>query len=81
MDRHTAFTTFQRTVADVLDIDPVLVVPEANWAKDLDADSLSVLEITLALSDAFEIKIPDVEPEEIATAGQAFEVVWKLLPG
>ena len=81
MDRQTAFTTFQRTVADVLDIDPAIVVPEANWAKDLDADSLSVLEITLALSDAFDVKIPDVEPEEIATAGQAFEVVWNLLPG
>ncbi|GAC1532761.1 MAG: acyl carrier protein [Acidimicrobiales bacterium] len=81
MDRQTAFATFQRTVAEVLDIDPALVVPEANWGRDLDADSLSVLEITLALSDAFDIKIPDVEPEEIATAGQAFEVVWGLLPG
>lgn len=81
MDRDDAQRIFQETVGDVLDIDPATVVPEAEWARDLDADSLSVIEITLALSDAFDVQIPDVDPVDFATAGQAFEFVWKLISG
>jgi acyl carrier protein len=79
MDRTQAFVTFQGCVAEVLDIDPARVVPEARWAEDLDADSLAVVEITLALDDAFSIKIPDGEPGDIPTVGRAFDVVAGLL--
>ncbi len=79
MDRAQAFETFQGCVADVLDVDPARVVPEARWAEDLDADSLAVVEITLALDDAFSIKIPDVQPDDIPTVGAAFDVVLGLL--
>jgi acyl carrier protein len=79
MDRDEAFETFQECVADVLDIEREDVQPEAKWREDLDADSLAVVEITLALNDAFSIKIPDVEPEQLQTVGQAFDIVAKLL--
>jgi acyl carrier protein len=79
MDRTQAFETFQGCVADVLDVEPARVVPGARWAEDLDADSLAVVEITLALDDAFSIKIPDVQPGDIPTVGQAFDVVLRLL--
>ena len=65
MDRDEAFSTFQGCVAEVLDIESTEVVPEARWREDLDADSLAVVEITLALNDAFSIKIPDVDPEQL----------------
>ena len=70
MDRAAAFSTFAECVAEV--------VPEARWREDLDADSLAVVEITLALNDAFSIKIPDVDPEQLQTVGQAFDIVADL---
>ena len=79
MDRAQAFETFQGCVADVLDVEAARVVPGARWAEDLDADSLAVVEITLALDDAFSFKIPDVDPASIPTVGSAFEVVAGLL--
>jgi acyl carrier protein len=79
MDRAEAFSTFQECVAEVLDIDVSGVVSEARWREDLDADSLAVVEITLALNDAFSIKIPDVEPEALQTVGQAFDIVAQLV--
>lgn len=61
-----------------MDIEPGDVQVEARWREDLDADSLAVVEITLALNDAFAIKIPDVDPENLQTVGQAFEIVADL---
>jgi acyl carrier protein len=78
MDRGEAFNTFQGCVAEVLDIEPYEVNVEARWREDLDADSLAVVEITLALNDAFSIKIPDVDPEQLVTVGQAFDIVADL---
>jgi acyl carrier protein len=79
MDRGQAFTTFQDCVAEVLDIDASDVQAGARWREDLDADSLAVVEITLALNDAFHIKIPDVDPEKLTTVGQAFDLVAELV--
>ncbi len=79
MERAEAYGTFQECVAEVLDIEPSTVVPEARWREDLDADSLAVVEITLALNDAFSIKLPDVEPDNLATVGQAFELVASVI--
>jgi len=75
LDRDQAFSTFQECVAEVLDIEPGAVVDAARWREDLDADSLAVVEITLALNDAFSIKLPDVDPEQLSTVGQAFALV------
>ena len=79
MDRAQAYATFQECVAEVLDIEPSEVVESSRWREDLDADSLAVVEITLALNDAFAIKIPDVDPEQLATVGQAFAIVAQLI--
>jgi acyl carrier protein len=79
MDRAEAFSTFSGCVAEVLDIDPAEVVAGARWREDLDADSLAVVEIVLALNDAFAIKLPDVDPEQLQTVGQAFDLVAGLV--
>jgi acyl carrier protein len=79
MDREEAFSTFQRCVAEVLDIEESEVRVDARWREDLDADSLAVVEITLALNDAFSIKIPEVDPEQLETVGQAFDIVADLV--
>ena len=79
MERAEALTTFQGCVAEVLDIDPSEVELAARWREDLDADSLAVVEITLALNDAFSIRIPEVDPERLQTVGQAFDIVADLV--
>ncbi len=79
MDREQALATFRDCVAEVLDIEASEVVLTARWREDLDADSLAVVEITLALNDAFSVKFPEVDPEQVQTVGQAFELVCGLL--
>jgi acyl carrier protein len=79
MERAQAFITFQQSIAEVLDIEPAEVLVEARWREDLDADSLAVVEITLALNDAFSIRLPDVDPDKFQTVGQAWDVVAELI--
>ena len=65
---------FAETVAEILGIEPSEVRPERTW-DELDADSLALTEISLLLDDAFSIRLPDVDPEEMRTVGDALALV------
>ena len=43
--------------------------------EDLNADSLDVVEVIMALEDAFNLSIPDEEAEQIKTVGGLAEYV------
>lgn len=70
-----AFETFKRCAVEVLQVSPEQVTPEAKFADDLDADSLDLVELVMALEEAFDVEVPEEELEGIETVGQAFELV------
>ena len=80
MDRDEAFKVFQKTAGEVMDVEPSVVVPEANLKDDLDIDSLAFVELTLALEDALDTKIPE-PPDDLplTTVAQAFDYVCRML--
>ena len=80
MNRDEAFKVFQDTAAEVMDVEPSVVVPEANLKDDLDIDSLAFVELTLALEEAYDAKIPE-PPDDLplATVAQAFDYVCASL--
>ena len=47
----------------------------ASFVDDLKADSLAVVELVLALEEAFHIEIPDEDTEQIKTVGDAVAYV------
>ncbi len=79
MDRDEAFKVFQETAAEVIDMEPSVVVPEATL-KDLDIDSLAFVELTLALEEAYDAKIPE-PPDDlpITNVAEAFDYVCGTL--
>ena len=58
-----------------LEVSPEKVRPEASFIDDLKADSLAVVELVLALEDAFSIEIPDEDTEQIKTVKDAIEYI------
>ncbi len=44
---------------------------EASFIDDLGADSLDIVELVMAMEDAFEMDIPDEEAEKIQTVKDA----------
>jgi acyl carrier protein len=47
------------------------VVPEASFIEDLGADSLDIVELVMAMEEAFDVEIPDEDAEKIQTIGSA----------
>lgn len=54
-------------VVDQLGVDEDVVTPDATFLNDLEADSLDVVELMMALEEEFDIEIPDEEAEKIST--------------
>ena len=68
------FDRFTKCAVAVLSVDASQVVPEATF-KDLDADSLDLVEFVMALEEEFGIEIPDEDAEKILTVGKALDYI------
>lgn len=79
MDNEDAFEKFKQCTVEVLQVQPEQVTIDARFGDDLDADSLDLVELVMALEEAFGIEVPESELEGIETVGQAFELVTAKL--
>ena len=52
---------------------------DANLAQDLGLDSLDTVEMTLGLEESFGIEIPDSDLEDVATVGDAVDLIQRKL--
>ncbi len=62
-------------VTDQLGVDKESLSPEANLLDDLGADSLDVVELVMALEEAFGIEVPDDDVENIRTIGDIVQYI------
>jgi len=62
-------------VASQLELEQDQIKPESSFAEDLKADSLAVVELVLALEEAFGIEIPDEDTENIKTVKDAITYI------
>jgi acyl carrier protein len=58
-----------------LGVDESRITDDAQYVRDLGADSLALVDITMALEDAFGTSIPDEDIEKIASVGQTVDYV------
>jgi acyl carrier protein len=66
--------TFEKVkgiIIDLLGVDAEKVLPEARFREDLEADSLDLVELIMALEDQFGGEISDEEAQNITTVGEA----------
>jgi acyl carrier protein len=73
------FDRFKGHAVTVLAVDADKVTLEANFADDLDADSLDLVELVMALEDEFDVSIEEEELEGVATVAQAVDLVRSKL--
>lgn len=73
------FERFKGHAVTVLAVDADKVTLEASFADDLDADSLDLVELVMALEDEFDVSIEEEELEGITTVAKAVDLVRSKL--
>jgi len=73
------FERFSKCAVEVLSVDAAQVTMEASFADDLDADSLDLVELVMALEEEFDVTVEEEELEGITTIGAAFKLITSKL--
>ena len=71
MTEQEVFDKIVSLITDKFEVEPSTVTKETSFTKDLDADSIDLVEFVLELEDAFGSEIPDDDAEKITTVGEA----------
>ncbi|HRN50422.1 MAG TPA: acyl carrier protein [Anaerolineales bacterium] len=69
------FEQVKATVVELLGVDEAKVTREARFREDLEADSLDIVELIMALEDKLNIEISDEDAQSITTVGGAVDYI------
>lgn len=75
MDRDKIFEVLKEAAVEVLGVSPEAVTVEARFKEDLEADSLDLVELVMALEERLDITVPEEDLGEVATVGNALDLV------
>lgn len=65
----------RKIIAKELSVSEEEVTPDASFIDDLNADSLDLVELIMALEEEFGVKISDEEADKIKTVRDAMDYV------
>ena len=71
MTKEELFEKVKEIIVETLNVEEDDITLEASFTDDLDADSLELVDLTMAFEDAFGVKIEDEELENIKTVEDA----------
>ncbi len=79
----TVLERLKKIVVDQLGVEDGQVVLEASFVDDLNADSLDLVELTMAIEEEFsddnrEIRISDEDAEKLVTVKDALDYIKEL---
>lgn len=81
MERAEIEAKMKELLVEELGLDGDNITSASRFEEDLEVDSLGVVELLMALEDNFGVQIPDEEAEQLATVGQAVDLVEQKLNG
>jgi acyl carrier protein len=71
----TTFERVQAIVAERLGVDEDKVTMDAEFIGDLNADSLDLVEVIMAMEQEFDVEIKDEDAENIRTVADAMQYI------
>ena len=75
MSTEEVFERVKKIIVEQLGATEASVTMEASFIDDLGADSLDIVELIMALEEAFDIEIPDADAEKVATVGDVVDYI------
>lgn len=77
MTRNEIQSKVNEIIVEQLNVDADDIANEKSFIDDLGADSLDVVELVMAMEEAFEMEIPDEEAENILKVGDVVDYIEK----
>lgn len=75
----TVENEIKEIIAQILEVEPEKITPEAKFVEDLGMDSMMALEIVAAIEKKFKITIPEEELMKLASLGDIISVTSRYL--
>ena len=75
MTRTDIFELIRGRLAELIECEPAQISLETRLEEDLEADSLDLVELAMALEEELSLEIPDEELEGIRTVKDAVDFV------
>lgn len=75
MTKEQILETVTSILVEQLGIDGEDITMESDFIEDLNADSLDIVELVLAMEQEFGLSIPDEEAENIKCVGDAVDYI------
>ena len=69
------FDKIREIIADKLSISEDEITMDSSFLEDLNADSLDIVELIMALEDELDMEIPDDEAEKFVTVGDVVKFI------
>ncbi len=63
----------KKIIAEQLNVSEDSVKPETSFKDDLEADSLDLFEVVMAIEDEYNVEIPSEDLENISTVGDVID--------
>lgn len=73
------FAKVKELIVEQLDVEEDMVTLDTSLADDLEADSLDIVELMMAIEEEFNIEISDDDTDKISTVGEAVAYISELL--
>ena len=79
----TVFERLKKIIVDQLGVEEEQVIPDVSFVDDLNADSLDLVELIMAMEEEFsddnrQIRISDEDAEGIKTVQEAIDYIKEL---
>ena len=81
MTREELFDSIKTMIVDQLGVDESTITEDSSFIDDLNADSLDMVELVMAMEQEFDIEIPDDVAEKVVTVKDAVEYIQSLTEG
>ena len=81
MTNDELFNSIKRMIVDQLGVDEDTITEDSSVVDDLNADSLDMVELVMAMEQEFDIEIPDDVAEKVVTDKDAVEYIQNLTEG
>jgi len=76
---NTLESEIRSLIADIIEMEPNEINPDAHLVEDLGMDSMMALEILASIEKKYKIKIPEEDLPKITTVNRAIELARKYV--